>query len=356
MIADASGETLALIAASPARDSGAKGGGARRFYASSRMRGCAVTTRPPLAATRRLQAASEGVGSSGDRGFSSRSTAGAASCKPRRCGSPLVERSTAPDCARPNCVVAGHRSRTTALSDPQGRKAGRGTGGGPISDRARRRGRCLARSPAGFGVLFPFGRGIERVSTSPTDQRSLPTPDPPSDQPALRGMRLHSPVERGTCFRQTLLGRRRLRDTKSTPMWIRAASSSWSMHAIRSPTRVASAARALTQGRGRPNRQRRMASYLDFEKPLAELEARIAELRETSSAGEANIEAEIRKLEDRAERTLRDLYGRLTPGQKAHRAHPERPHFKDYVAGLIEFRAPRGRPWFGGMRRSSRLR
>ncbi|MGQ0661216.1 acetyl-CoA carboxylase carboxyltransferase subunit alpha [Sphingosinicella sp.] len=80
-----------------------------------------------------------------------------------------------------------------------------------------------------------------------------------------------------------------------------------------------------------------MATYLDFEKPLADLEARIAELRDTSSAGEANIEAEIRKLEERAERTLRDLYAKLTPWQKAQVArHPERPHFKDYVAGLVE--------------------
>ncbi len=94
---------------------------------------------------------------------------------------------------------------------------------------------------------------------------------------------------------------------------------------------------ALTRGGASLNRQRRMPTYLDFEKPLADLEVRIAELRETSSAGEANIEAEIRKLEDRAERTLRDLYGRLTPWQKAQVArHPERPHFKDYVAGLIE--------------------
>jgi acetyl-CoA carboxylase carboxyl transferase subunit alpha len=80
-----------------------------------------------------------------------------------------------------------------------------------------------------------------------------------------------------------------------------------------------------------------MPAYLDFEKPLADLESRIAELQDTASAGEANIEAEVRKLEDRAERTLRDLYGRLTPWQKAQVArHPERPHFKDYVAALID--------------------
>jgi len=80
-----------------------------------------------------------------------------------------------------------------------------------------------------------------------------------------------------------------------------------------------------------------MATFLDFEKPIAELEARIAELRETSSAGEANIEAEIARLEERSARMLRETYARLTPWQKTQVArHPERPHFKDYVAGLIE--------------------
>ncbi len=78
-----------------------------------------------------------------------------------------------------------------------------------------------------------------------------------------------------------------------------------------------------------------MATYLDFEKPIAELEARIAELRDTASAGEANIEAEIGRLEERADRMLRDTYAKLTPWQKTQVArHPERPHFKDYVAAL----------------------
>jgi acetyl-CoA carboxylase carboxyl transferase subunit alpha len=80
-----------------------------------------------------------------------------------------------------------------------------------------------------------------------------------------------------------------------------------------------------------------MATFLDFEKPIAELEARIAELRETASASEPNIEAEIGRLQDRAAKLLRDTYARLTPWQKTQVArHPERPHFKDYVAGLIE--------------------
>ena len=80
-----------------------------------------------------------------------------------------------------------------------------------------------------------------------------------------------------------------------------------------------------------------MPTFLDFEKPVAELEARMAELRETASAGETNIEAEISRLEERAERTLRETYGKLTPWQKTQVArHPERPHFKDYVAALVE--------------------
>ena len=80
-----------------------------------------------------------------------------------------------------------------------------------------------------------------------------------------------------------------------------------------------------------------MPTFLDFEKPVAELEARVAELRETASAGEINIEAEIARLEERAEKLLRDTYARLTPWQKTQVArHPERPHFKDYVAALVE--------------------
>jgi acetyl-CoA carboxylase carboxyl transferase subunit alpha len=80
-----------------------------------------------------------------------------------------------------------------------------------------------------------------------------------------------------------------------------------------------------------------MATFLDFEKPIAELEARIAELRDTASAAEPNIEAEIARLEERAQKLLRDTYARLTPWQKTQVArHPERPHFGDYVAGLIE--------------------
>jgi acetyl-CoA carboxylase carboxyl transferase subunit alpha len=80
-----------------------------------------------------------------------------------------------------------------------------------------------------------------------------------------------------------------------------------------------------------------MPTFLEFEKPLAELDARVAELRDTAEAGALNIDAEIDKLQAKAERMLRDTYARLTPWQKTQVArHPERPHFKDYVAALVD--------------------
>jgi len=80
-----------------------------------------------------------------------------------------------------------------------------------------------------------------------------------------------------------------------------------------------------------------MLTYLDFEKPIAELDTRVAELRETASNGSVDIDAEVEKLESKAAKLLRDTYAKLTPWQKTQVArHPERPHFKDYVAGLAE--------------------
>jgi acetyl-CoA carboxylase carboxyl transferase subunit alpha len=80
-----------------------------------------------------------------------------------------------------------------------------------------------------------------------------------------------------------------------------------------------------------------MVSFLEFEKPIAELEARIIELRATANAGDIDISGEIDKLELRAAKMLVDSYARLTPWQKTQVArHPDRPHFKDYVAGMFD--------------------
>jgi acetyl-CoA carboxylase carboxyl transferase subunit alpha len=80
-----------------------------------------------------------------------------------------------------------------------------------------------------------------------------------------------------------------------------------------------------------------MRSYLDFEKPVAELEAKVEELR--TLHGEENAVAigeEITRLESKASAALEELYGSLTPWQKTQVArHPQRPHCLDYVAALI---------------------
>ena len=80
-----------------------------------------------------------------------------------------------------------------------------------------------------------------------------------------------------------------------------------------------------------------MLTYLEFEKPIAALDAKIHELRETASAGSIDIDSEVAKLEAKSAKLLKDTYSKLSPWQKTMVArHPERPHFKHYVAGLTE--------------------
>src|SRR5437763_9717493 len=80
-----------------------------------------------------------------------------------------------------------------------------------------------------------------------------------------------------------------------------------------------------------------MRSYLDFEKPVAELEAKVAELRALESDDSAaSIGEEISRLETKAAQTLKELYAELTPWQKTQVArHPERPHCLEYIGSLI---------------------
>jgi acetyl-CoA carboxylase carboxyl transferase subunit alpha len=85
-----------------------------------------------------------------------------------------------------------------------------------------------------------------------------------------------------------------------------------------------------------------MRTYLDFEKPVAELEAKVEELRGVGDSGDSQaIAEEISRLEVRAALELKELYAALTPWQKTQVArHPQRPHCLDYVAGLITDFAP----------------
>ncbi|SCY54030.1 acetyl-CoA carboxylase carboxyltransferase subunit alpha [Novosphingobium aromaticivorans] len=86
-----------------------------------------------------------------------------------------------------------------------------------------------------------------------------------------------------------------------------------------------------------------MISYLEFEKPVAALEARIAELRETAQNGDIDIASEIRRLENKSAELLASTYKALTPWQKTQVArHPARPHFKDYVDAIFSDFMPLG--------------
>ncbi|HZD24698.1 MAG TPA: acetyl-CoA carboxylase carboxyltransferase subunit alpha [Alphaproteobacteria bacterium] len=86
-------------------------------------------------------------------------------------------------------------------------------------------------------------------------------------------------------------------------------------------------------------------SFLDFERPIAELEGKIHDLRELSGSEDGNpgqrsgldIEEEVARLQSKADSLLRETYARLTPWQKVQVArHPNRPQFQHYVNGLVE--------------------
>ncbi len=79
-----------------------------------------------------------------------------------------------------------------------------------------------------------------------------------------------------------------------------------------------------------------MRHFLDFEKPVAELESKIEELRKMSEADGINIAEEVSKLTEKVDRQLRATYAKLTAWQKTQVArHPERPKAKHYVSSLI---------------------
>ncbi len=81
-----------------------------------------------------------------------------------------------------------------------------------------------------------------------------------------------------------------------------------------------------------------VTTYLDFEKPLAELETKIAELEAVAAQeGGPQINDELKKLKDKAAKQLKDTYASLNPWRKTQVArHPERPHFSDYIESLFD--------------------
>jgi acetyl-CoA carboxylase carboxyl transferase subunit alpha len=80
-----------------------------------------------------------------------------------------------------------------------------------------------------------------------------------------------------------------------------------------------------------------MSHFLEFEKQIAALEGKIAELKHLAKSGDMNISSEVTKLESKAERLLRQTYANLTAWQKVQVArHPQRPHAKHYIEHLID--------------------
>jgi len=79
-----------------------------------------------------------------------------------------------------------------------------------------------------------------------------------------------------------------------------------------------------------------MLTYLDFEKPIAELESRIRDMKTLESGDELDIADEVSRLEAKRDKLLRTTYEKLTPWQKIKVArHPDRPHFSHYIDNLI---------------------
>ena len=86
-----------------------------------------------------------------------------------------------------------------------------------------------------------------------------------------------------------------------------------------------------------------MVTYLEFEKPVAALEARIAELRAASEGEEVDIAGELKRLEGKSAELLASTYAALTPWQKTQVArHPMRPHFRDYLELMFDEFVPLG--------------
>ncbi|MGB3379756.1 MAG: carboxyl transferase domain-containing protein, partial [Allopontixanthobacter sediminis] len=86
-----------------------------------------------------------------------------------------------------------------------------------------------------------------------------------------------------------------------------------------------------------------MIAYLEFEKPVAQLEARIAELRLAAEGDDVDISGELSRLEKKSASLLASTYAALTPWQKTQVArHPSRPHFRDFVEHAFDEFVPLG--------------
>ena len=82
-------------------------------------------------------------------------------------------------------------------------------------------------------------------------------------------------------------------------------------------------------------------SQLEFEKPILELESKIAELRNVNTDSDVTVDAEIKRMQTKVGRLLTQTYGKLTPAQKVQVArHQDRPHYMNYVSAMIQDYTP----------------
>ncbi len=80
-----------------------------------------------------------------------------------------------------------------------------------------------------------------------------------------------------------------------------------------------------------------MTIYLEFEKPIAELESRIIDLQKTADESPVDLDPDMLKLRVKADKLITDTYKKLTPWQKTQVArHPERPHFKHFMETMFD--------------------
>ena len=97
-------------------------------------------------------------------------------------------------------------------------------------------------------------------------------------------------------------------------------------------------------------------NFLDFEQPIAELEAKIEELRHFTAGSEVNVQEEIARLQGKSEQLTRTIFGKLSPWQITQLArHPQRPYTLDYLSSAFtEFQELHGDRMFGDDRTSKR--
>lgn len=252
-----------------------------------------------------------------------------------------------------------------ALAGDQRMLSVRGKGGRerlvPLSDSARQAASALVQADAGLNspYLFP-GRNPARAMTRQAFDRILHDVGLKAGlEPARLSPTCYATLLRPTCSRmgrtcvrcKCCWGMRILPQPRFIPMcrpsgcgrlWPNITRSQplktplWTIESVKSTPRTHLDARSDLALSAIVLSALLMRQFLDFEKPVAELENKIDELRQMTDPEGVNIEEETARLSDKAEKHLRTIYAKLTPWQKVQVArHAQRPHTQDYIGRLV---------------------